>query len=145
MLVSTCTEFQNILAENAYTQGLAALKPLTDTDRSLSRELIMKTVKCYALTSVNILTFTYRVEKCIMDSRSCYKFVNNCELEICSTLILGQVLGKSMMGRYVPVHLLSDVHHEKYLNSIKSTVSLRQPIIHHAKAIDRLIMQHLSI
>lgn len=41
-----------------------------------------------------------------------------------------------MVGRHVPVHLLSDTYDEKYFNSIKSTVSVRQPIIQHAKAID---------
>lgn len=50
-----------------------------------------------------------------------------------------------MMGRSVPVYLLSDTYDEKYLNSIKSTSSVRQPIIQHVKAIDRLIMQGLNI
>lgn len=45
MLVNTCTELQNILTENVYIQGLAAPKPLTDTDLSLRKKLIMKTVK----------------------------------------------------------------------------------------------------
>lgn len=49
------------------------------------------------------------------------------------------------MGRHVPVHLLSDTYDEKYLNFINSTVSMRQPIILHAKAIDRLIVQGLNI
>lgn len=49
------------------------------------------------------------------------------------------------MGRHVPVHLLSDTYDEKYLNFVNSTVSMRQPIILHAKAIDRLIVQGLNI
>lgn len=49
------------------------------------------------------------------------------------------------MGRHVPSPLLSDTYDEKHLNPIKSTVSMRQPIIQHAKAIDRLIIQDLSI
>lgn len=86
--MNTCTELQNILTENVYIQGLAAPKPLTDTDLSLRKKLIMKTVKWYALTSMNIPPFTYRVEKCLIDSRSCYKFVDNCELEFWSTLLI---------------------------------------------------------
>lgn len=38
-----------------------------------------------------------------------------------------------MIGRHVLVHLLPDTDDEKYLNSIKSTVSVREPIILHAK------------
>lgn len=49
------------------------------------------------------------------------------------------------MGRHVSFHLLSDTYDEKHLNAIKFTVSMRQPIIQHAKVNDRLIMQGLSI
>jgi len=49
------------------------------------------------------------------------------------------------MGRHVPFHLLSDIYDEKHLNPVKTTISMRQPIIQHAKTIDRVIMQGLRI